>query len=186
LVRARHNIDEPIAIGYALFIGGQFLQFDSPSPSVPLDATGLKFGLVVGRFNSSITEKLLAGASEAFLAHGGSPEEIEVVWVPGSLEIPLVLKILAKQKKFDALIALGAIIRGETLHFELVSSEVSRGITEVSLAYEIPVTSGIIAAENPEQALERAGGKVGNYGTNAALAAIEMVQILKSIDQGRV
>jgi len=185
LVRPRHNIDEPIVVGHALFIEGQSLQFDSPSLSAPLDATGLRVALVVGRFNSSITEKLVAGASEAILANGGSPEQIEVIWVPGSLEIPLVLKILAKQKKFDALVALGAIIRGETLHFELVSSEVSRGITEVSLAHEIPVTSGIIAAENPEQALERAGGKVGNYGTNAAVAAIDMVQILKSIDQGR-
>jgi len=153
------------------------LQLDSKSSPVALDASGIRLGIVVSRFNSSITEQLVKGALESIVENGGQQELIQVVRVPGSLEIPLTLKLLAEKKSSQALIALGAIIRGDTLHFELVANEVSRGITQVSLEFNIPVTSGIIAAENVQQALDRAGGSVGNYGSNAALAAIEMVQI---------
>ena len=142
---------------------------------------GLKFVLVVSRFNEFITQKLLEGAQDALLRHGVNEEDIEVAWVPGSFEIPLVAKKLAQTKKYDAVICLGAVIRGGTPHFEYIAAEVTKGIAKVSLDTELPVVYGIITAENLEQAIERAGTKVGNKGFDAAMEAIEMANLLRSI-----
>ena len=142
---------------------------------------GLKFGLVASRFNEFITEKLLGGAQDALLRHGVNQEDIEVAWVPGSFEIPLVAKKLAQTKRYDAIICLGAVIRGGTPHFEYVAAEVSKGIAKVSLETGLPVTYGVITADTLEQAIERAGTKMGNRGFDAALTAIEMANLLKSI-----
>ncbi len=146
-----------------------------------LDAKGLKFGIVVGRFNSLITEKLLEGAIDCILRNGGDKENITVVRVPGSFEIPLTAKKLAKTKKYDAIICLGAVIRGATPHFNYVASEVTKGIALVTLEEEIPVAYGILTTDTIEQAIERAGTKMGNKGFDAALSAIEMVNVLKEI-----
>ena len=142
---------------------------------------GLKFVLVVSRFNEFITQKLLEGAQDALLRHGVNEEDIEVAWVPGSFEIPLVAKKLAQTRKYDAVICLGAVIRGGTPHFEYIAAEVTKGIAKVSLDAELPVVYGIITAENLEQAIERAGTKVGNKGFDAAMEAIEMANLLRSI-----
>ncbi len=144
-----------------------------------LDAKGINFAIVVGRFNSLITEKLLEGAVDCIVRNGGSKENITVVRVPGSFEIPLTAKKLAKTGKFDAIICLGAVIRGATPHFEYVASEVTKGIAQVSLEMEIPVSYGILTTDTIEQAIERAGTKMGNKGFDAALSAIEMVNVLK-------
>ncbi len=146
-----------------------------------LNAEGLKFAIVVGRFNSLITEKLLEGAIDCIVRNGGSKENITVVRVPGSFEIPLTAKKLAKTGKFDAVICLGAVIRGATPHFDYVASEVTKGIAQVSLDTEVPVSYGILTTDTVEQAIERAGTKMGNKGFDAALAAIEMVNVLKEI-----
>ena len=142
---------------------------------------GLKFVLVVSRFNEFITQKLLEGAQDALLRHGVNEEDIEVAWVPGSFEIPLVAKKLAQTRKYDAVICLGAVIRGGTPHFEYIAAEVTKGIAKVSLDTELPVVYGIITAENLEQAIERAGTKVGNKGFDAAMEAIEMANLMRSI-----
>jgi len=142
---------------------------------------GLKFVLVVSRFNEFITQKLLEGAQDALLRHGVNEEDIEVAWVPGSFEIPLVAKKLAQTRKYDAVICLGAVIRGGTPHFEYIAAEVTKGIAKVSLDAELPVVYGIITAENLEQAIERAGTKVGNKGFDAAMEAIEMANLMRSI-----
>ncbi len=142
---------------------------------------GLKFGVVVSRFNEFITGKLLDGAQDALLRHGVSEDDIDAVWVPGSFEIPLVAKKLAQTKKYDAVICLGAVIRGGTPHFEYVAAEVTKGIAQVGLEVGLPVLFGIITADNLEQAIERAGTKQGNKGFEAALGAIEMANLLKSI-----
>ena len=141
----------------------------------------LKFVLVVSRFNEFITQKLLEGAQDALLRHGVNEEDIEVAWVPGSFEIPLVAKKLAQTRKYDAVICLGAVIRGGTPHFEYIAAEVTKGIAKVSLDTELPVVYGIITAENLEQAIERAGTKVGNKGFDAAMEAIEMANLMRSI-----
>jgi 6,7-dimethyl-8-ribityllumazine synthase len=146
-----------------------------------LSAEGLKFGIVVGRFNSFITERLLEGAIDCILRHGGSKENIEIVKVPGSFEIPLTAKKLAKSGKYDAVICLGAVIRGSTPHFDYVANEVTKGIAQVSLETEIPISYGILTTDTIEQAIERAGTKMGNKGFDAAMVAIEMANILKSI-----
>ena len=146
-----------------------------------LSAEGLKFGIVVGRFNSLITEKLLEGAIDCIIRHGGSKENIDVVKVPGSFEIPLVAKKLAKSGKYDAVICLGAVIRGSTPHFDYVASEVTKGIAQVSLETEVPISYGILTTDTIEQAVERAGTKMGNKGFDAAMVAIEMANVLKSI-----
>lgn len=146
-----------------------------------LSASGLKFGIVVGRFNSFITERLLEGAVDCIIRHGGDRENIEVFKVPGSFEIPLVAKKLAKSGKYDAVICLGAVIRGSTPHFDYVANEVTKGIAQVSLETEIPIAYGILTTDTIEQAIERAGTKMGNKGFDAAMTAIEMVNILKSI-----
>ncbi|HEX7365303.1 MAG TPA: 6,7-dimethyl-8-ribityllumazine synthase [Dehalococcoidia bacterium] len=142
---------------------------------------GLKFGVVVSRFNEVITTRLLDGAKDAFVRHGVAEADIDVAWTPGSLEIPLVAKKLAESGKFSAIICLGAVIRGGTSHFEYVASEVNRGIARVSLDTGVPVIQGIITADTLEQAMERAGAKVGNRGFMAAQNAIEMANLLKTI-----
>ena len=146
-----------------------------------LQAKGLKFAVIVSRFNEFITSKLLDGAVDALLRHGASEENIDVIKVPGSFEIPLVAKKIAKKKSYDAIICLGTIIRGATPHFEYVASEAAKGIALVSLEAEIPVAFGIITADTIEQAIERAGTKSGNKGWDAALVAVEMAQLLKKL-----
>ena len=142
---------------------------------------GLKFGLVVSRFNEFITEKLLEGAQDALLRHGVSQEDIEIAWVPGSFEIPLIAKKLAQTKRYDAVICLGAVVRGGTPHFEYIAAEVSKGIANVGLETGLPVIYGVITADTLEQAIERAGTKMGNRGFDAAVTAIEMANLLKGI-----
>jgi len=142
---------------------------------------GLKFGLVVSRFNEFITKKLLEGAQDALLRHGVSQGDIEVAWVPGAFEIPLVAKKLAQTKRYDAVICLGAVIRGETSHFEYIAAQLARDISRVGLDTGLPVIYGVITADTLEQAIERAGTKQGNKGFQAAASAIEMANLLKSI-----
>ncbi len=142
---------------------------------------GLKFGVVVSRFNEFISRKLLDGAQDALLRHGVSEKDISVAWVPGSFEIPLVAQSLARTKKYDAIICLGVVIRGATPHFEYIAAEAAKGIAKVSLESELPVSFGIITADNLEQAIERAGTKAGNKGFDAAVDAIEMANLLKNI-----
>jgi len=142
---------------------------------------GLKFGLVVSRFNEFITKKLLEGAQDALLRHGVNQEDIEIAWVPGSFEIPLIAKKLAQTKRYDAVICLGAVVHGGTPHFEYIAAEVSKGIAKVSLETGLPVIYGVITADTLEQAIERAGTKMGNKGFDAAVTAIEMANLLKSI-----
>ena len=142
---------------------------------------GLKFGLVVSRFNEFITKKLLDGAQDALLRHGVNQEDIEIAWVPGSFEIPLIAKKLAQTERYDAVICLGAVVRGGTPHFEYIAAEVSKGIAKVSLETGLPVIYGVITADTLEQAIERAGTKMGNKGFDAAVAAIEMANLLKGI-----
>jgi len=145
-----------------------------------LKADGIKFAIAVSRFNSFITDRLLEGAIDCILRHGGREEDITVFKVPGSFELPLVAKKLAK-KDFDAVIALGAVIRGETPHFDYVAAEVSKGIANVSLDTEKPVIFGVLTTDTVEQAIDRAGTKAGNKGWEAALAAIEMVNLLREM-----
>ena len=142
---------------------------------------GLKFGIVVSRFNDFITNKLLEGAQDALLRHGVRQEDIDIARVPGAFEIPLIAQRLAQTKKYDAIICLGAVIRGGTPHFEYVASEVSKGIARVGLDTGLPVSFGIITADTLEQAIERAGTKQGNKGFDAAVSAIEMASLLKGI-----
>ncbi len=144
-----------------------------------LDATGLSFGIIVSRFNSFISERLLEGAVDALIRHGANESDITVARIPGAFEIPLAAQAMAESKKFDAVICLGAVIRGATPHFNYVSSEVSKGIASVSLQTGIPVAFGILTTDTIEQAVERAGTKAGNKGFDAAVTAIETVNVLK-------
>ena len=146
-----------------------------------LDAGGFRFALLVSRFNEFISSKLLAGALDVLKRHGAAEEDIGVFWVPGCFEIPLAAKKIAKSGHYDAVVCLGAVIRGDTPHFEYVASEVTKGIAQVGLETEIPVMFGIITSDSLEQAIERAGTKAGNKGWDAALGAIEMVNLLKEI-----
>jgi len=143
---------------------------------------GLKFGIVVSRFNEFITKKLLEGAQDALRRHGVNKEDVEITWVPGSFEIPLVAKKLAQTKRYDAVICLGAVVRGGTPHFEYIAAEVTKGIAKVGLDTELPVIYGVITADTLEQAIERAGTKMGNRGFEAAVNAIEMANLLRSLD----
>jgi 6,7-dimethyl-8-ribityllumazine synthase len=147
-----------------------------------LDATGLRFGIVVGRFNSFIGERLLEGALDAIIRHGGTDRDIAVARVPGAFEIPLVAKKLAESGKYDALICLGAVIRGSTPHFDYVASEVSKGVASVSLDTGVPVAFGVLTTDSIEQAIERAGTKAGNKGFEAAVTAIETANLLKGLE----
>lgn len=144
-----------------------------------LIAKDLKFGIVIGRFNEFISSKLMGGAIDAVVRHGGDEANIEIAWVPGAFEIPLVAQKMAASKRFDAVICLGAVIRGSTPHFDYVASEVSKGIAKVSLDAGIPVIFGVLTTDTIEQAIERAGTKAGNKGYDAAVTAIEMVNLLK-------
>ncbi len=144
-----------------------------------LDASGQRFGLVVSRFNSFICDRLVEGALDALLRHGTSREDIQIVRVPGAFEIPMVAKKMAASGRYDALICLGAVIRGATPHFDYVSAEVSKGVASVSLDAGIPVAFGVLTTDNIEQAIERAGSKAGNKGSEAAVTAIEMVNLFK-------
>ena len=142
---------------------------------------GLKFGLVISRFNEFITKKLLEGAQDALLRHGVNQEDIEIAWVPGTFEIPLIAKKLAQTKKYDAVICLGAVVRGGTPHFEYIAAEVTRSIGKIGLDTGLPIIYGVITADTIEQAIERAGTKMGNRGFEAAVNAIEMANLVKSI-----
>ena len=142
---------------------------------------GLKFGLVVSRFNEFVTKKLLEGAQDALLRHGVNEGDIEIAWVPGSFEVPLVAKKLAQTKRYDAVICLSAVVRGGTPHFEYIAAEVTKGIAKVGLETGLPVIYGVITADTLEQAIERAGTKMGNKGFEAAVNAIEMANLVRSI-----
>lgn len=146
-----------------------------------LIAEGLKFGIVVGRFNEFIGGKLLSGAIDGFKRHGVEDENIEIAWVPGAFEIPLIAKKMVNTKKYDAVICLGAVIKGSTPHFDYVSSEVSKGVASVSLETGVPVIFGVLTTDTIEQAIERAGTKAGNKGYDAAVTAIEMANLLKEV-----
>jgi 6,7-dimethyl-8-ribityllumazine synthase len=146
-----------------------------------LIAEGKKFALVVSRFNDFITERLVGGAVDALTRCGAKDDDIEVVKVPGAFEIPLIAKKMAQKKKYDAVICLGAVIRGATPHFDYVSAEVSKGIAVVSIESEIPVIFGIITTDTLEQAIERAGTKSGNKGFSAAMAAVEMANLIETV-----
>jgi 6,7-dimethyl-8-ribityllumazine synthase len=142
----------------------------------------VKIGIIVARFNDFITGKLLDGAMDGLKRHEVPEENIDVAYVPGAFEIPLIAKKMAKSGKYDAVIALGAVIRGSTTHYDYVCSEVSKGIANVSLDAEIPVMFGVITTENIEQAIERAGSKAGNKGYECALGAIEMINLIKNLE----
>jgi 6,7-dimethyl-8-ribityllumazine synthase len=146
-----------------------------------LIAEGLKIGVVVGRFNEFITNKLLGGALDGLTRHGAKEDDIDVAWVPGAFEIPLVAKKMAVSKKYDAVICLGTVIRGSTPHFDYVCAEVSKGVAHVALDTGIPTIFGVLTTETIEQAVERAGTKAGNKGFDAAMSAIEMANLLKTI-----
>lgn len=147
-----------------------------------LDGKDFKFSIVVSRFNSFITEKLLDGAIDCLARHNVKEEDIKVYWVPGAFEIPLVAKKLAQSKSSDAVICLGCVIRGETPHFDYVASEVSKGIAQVSLETGVPVIFGVLTTDTIEQAIERAGTKAGNKGFDAAMTAIELVNLYRTIE----
>ncbi|MDD4874202.1 MAG: 6,7-dimethyl-8-ribityllumazine synthase [Dehalococcoidales bacterium] len=142
---------------------------------------GLKFGVIVSRFNEFISSKLLDGCKDALIRHGVNENDIDIAWAPGSFEIPLVALKLAKTNRYDAIICLGAIIRGGTPHFDYVASEYTKGVAKVSLDTQLPVINGVITADNLEQAIERAGTKMGNKGFVAATSAIEMANLLKGL-----
>lgn len=146
-----------------------------------LIAKGMKFGIVSARFNEFIVSKLLGGAEDALLRHGADGEDITSVWVPGAFEIPTAAKQMAQSGKYDAVICLGAVIRGATSHYDYVCNEVSKGIAQISLETGIPVMFGVVTTENIEQAVERAGTKAGNKGYDVAVSAIEMVDLLKKL-----
>ena len=142
---------------------------------------GMKVGIVAARFNEFIVSKLVAGAQDALVRHDVKEEDIDLAWVPGAFEIPLIASKMAKSGKYDAVIALGAVIRGSTTHYDYVCSEVSKGIANVSLNSDIPVMFGVITTENIEQAIERAGTKAGNKGSDAAKSAIEMANLISKL-----
>ncbi|MEJ2106672.1 MAG: 6,7-dimethyl-8-ribityllumazine synthase [Acidiferrobacteraceae bacterium] len=146
-----------------------------------LQVRGTRFGIVLGRFNGFIGESLLSAAIDTLVRHGAGEADIEVVRVPGAYEIPLAAKRMAASKKYDALLALGAVIRGATPHFDYVAGECSRGLSQVSLQFDIPVGFGVLTVDSIEQAIERAGTKAGNKGADAAMAAIEMVNLLRNL-----
>ncbi len=148
-----------------------------------LDATGMRFGLIVSRFNSLITERLQAGAIDALCRHGVRAEDIDVVLVPGAFDIPLFAKKMAESGRYHALVCLGAVIKGETPHFEHIAAAMTQGIKEVMLTSGMPVTFGVLTTESVEQALDRAGAKLGNKGFEAAVSAIEMANALKGLGE---
>lgn len=146
-----------------------------------LDAKGLKFGIVCGRFNDFFVSRLLSGAIDAIVRHGGSADDVSVAYVPGSYEIPFAVKQMVQKGGFDAVMALGVVIQGATPHASYINSEVAKGLAQISLESGVPVTYGMITADNLEQAIERSGTKAGNKGVDAALAAIEMANLVRVI-----
>jgi len=146
-----------------------------------LDAKGVRFAIVVSRFNTFISDRLLAGALDALERHGAPMDEVTVVWIPGSFEIPAIAQKMALSKKFDAVICLGTLIRGETPHFDHLSATVTREIGSISLQADVPVINGILTCNTMEQAVDRAGLKTGNKGFEAAVTAIEVAQVLKQL-----
>jgi len=146
-----------------------------------LDAKGIRFGIVVSRFNSFISDRLVEGALDALMRHGAEREQLQIIRVPGAFEIPMTAKKMVECGRYDAVICLGAVIRGATPHFDYVSAEVSKGIASVSLDSGVPVTFGVLTTDNLEQAIERAGSKAGNKGADAAVSAIEMVNLFKAL-----
>ena len=145
------------------------------------DGKGVKIGIVVGRFNEFITSKLIGGALDVLKRNDVSEENIDIAWVPGAFEIPLITKKLANTGKYDAIITLGAVIKGSTPHFDYVCAEVSKGVAQISLQTDLPVIFGVLTTNNIEEAIERAGTKAGNKGADAAVSAIEMINLIKEI-----
>lgn len=148
-----------------------------------LVSSGLKYGIVVGRFNEFITSKLLGGALDGLKRHGAGEEEIDVAWVPGAFEIPLIASKMAESGKYDAVITLGTVIRGATSHYDVVCNEVAKGVAATSLKTGVPVIFGVLTTDSIEQAVERAGTKAGNKGYDAAVSAIEMANLTKQIKE---
>ena len=146
-----------------------------------LIAEGLKVGIVVARFNEFIGSKLLSGAIDGLVRHGMNDDDIEVAWVPGAFEIPVMAQRMAQSKKYDAIICLGAVIKGSTSHYDYVCAEVSKGVASVSLQFGLPVMFGVLTTDNIEQAIERAGTKAGNKGSDCAESAIEMVNLIREM-----
>lgn len=146
-----------------------------------LNAEGFRFAIVNARFNEFITNKLMGGAIDALRRHGASEDDITIAWVPGAFEIPMIASRLARSGKYDAVICLGAVIRGNTPHFDYVCSEVSKGVAHVGLETGVPTIFGVLTTESIEQAIERAGTKAGNKGFDAAVSAIEMINLLKQL-----
>ena len=146
-----------------------------------ISGRGLKFAIVVSRFNEFITSKLLSGAIDTLKRHETPDENISVIWVPGAFEIPIIAKKMASSGKFDAIICLGAVIRGSTTHYDYVCNEVSKGIAQVGLQSGVPTIFGVVTTENIQQAIERAGTKAGNKGVDAAVSAMEMANLLKTL-----
>src|SRR5271165_1856764 len=146
-----------------------------------LSASGMKFAIIVARFNSFITDRLLAGAENALKRSGAKPEDVEIVKVPGSWELPLIAKTLAGARRFDAIIALGAVIRGDTPHFDHVANQASSGLASVQLEAGVPIAFGVLTTNTVEQAIDRAGGKSGNKGYDAAITAIEMADVIRRL-----
>lgn len=145
------------------------------------DGRNVKIAIVAGRFNEFITSKLIGGALDVLKRNDVSEENIDIAWVPGAFEIPLIAKKLANTKKYDAIITLGAVIKGSTPHFDYVCAEVSKGVAQISLQSELPVIFGVLTTNNIEEAIERAGTKAGNKGADAAFSAIEMINLIKEI-----
>ncbi len=149
-----------------------------------LDGSGLRVALAASRFNEFVVERLVAGATDGLRRHGVDPDAIDVAWVPGALELPLAAHRLAASGRYDAVVTLGAVIRGATSHYELVAGQCAAGIARVQLDTGVPVIFGVLTTDTIEQAIERAGTKAGNKGYDAAVAAIEMVRLLRSVDKG--
>lgn len=147
-----------------------------------LTIRGIRFGIAVARFNSFVVDSLLDGATDALIRHGAGENEIEIVRVPGAYELPLVVQKMANSKKYDAIIALGAVIRGGTPHFEYVAGECTKGLSQVMMQSGLPVSFGVLTVDSIEQAIERAGTKAGNKGAEAAMSAVEMVNVLRKVD----
>jgi 6,7-dimethyl-8-ribityllumazine synthase len=150
-----------------------------------LDATGMRFGVVVSRFNELVSQRLLDGALDALVRHGAAEDDIEVAWVPGSFEVPVAARELAEAGRVDGVVCLGAVIRGETAHFDYVAGEAARGVAALHAATGVPAGFGVLTVDTLEQALDRAGGKHGNKGADAAVAAIEMVALLRALRRPR-
>lgn len=146
-----------------------------------LKGSGLRIGIVVARFNETVTARMLAGAREALQQHGVRDEDVDVAWVPGAFELPLIAKKLAESRRYDAVVCLGAVIRGETPHFEFVAGEAARGIGQVALDTGLPVVFGVVTPNTVEQAMDRAGGRIGNKGYDAITTAIEMATLIRNL-----